>query len=186
MNAQVVVIGGGISGLACAYRLWQLGVPVTLLEADDRVGGLIGTVEQEGFLFETGPQSFQGTDSVLDLVRELGLEVDLCQADLQAPRYVVRRGRLEKLPCRRKPYCGVPCWESERGGESPQRPCGQQSRLPRKNRWRNSCGANLATRYSNISSRRLFPACMRAIPKNLACAPRSRRSKNGSERTAAS
>lgn len=98
MNPQVVVIGGGISGLACAYRLWQLGVPVTLLEADDRVGGLISTVEQEGFLFETGPQSFQGTDSVLDLIRELGLEVDLCQADPQAPRYVVRRGRLEKLP----------------------------------------------------------------------------------------
>src|SRR5277367_1224586 len=98
MNPQVVVIGGGISGLACAYRLWQLGVPVTLLEADDHVGGLIGTVEQEGFLFETGPQSFQGTDSVLDLIRELGLEVDLCQADPQAPRYVVRRGRLEKLP----------------------------------------------------------------------------------------
>src|SRR5271154_2897447 len=98
MNPQVVVIGGGISGLACAYRLWQLGVPVTLLEADDRVGGLIGTVELEGFLFETGPQSFQGTDSVLDLIRELGLEVDLCQADPRAPRYVVRRGRLEKLP----------------------------------------------------------------------------------------
>jgi oxygen-dependent protoporphyrinogen oxidase len=98
MNPQVVVIGGGISGLACAYRFWQLGVPVTLLEADERAGGLIGTVEQEGFLFETGPQSFQGTDSALDLIRELGLEVDLCQADPQAPRYVVRHGRLEKLP----------------------------------------------------------------------------------------
>ena len=98
MNPQVVVIGGGISGLACAYRFWQLGVPVILLEADDRVGGLVGTVELDGFLFETGPQSFQGTDSVLDLVRELGLEVDLCQADPRAPRYVVRHGRLRELP----------------------------------------------------------------------------------------
>ncbi len=98
MNPQVVVIGGGISGLACAYRFWQLGVPVTLLEADERAGGLIGTVEEEGFLFETGPQSFQGTDSALDLVRELGLEVDLCQADPQAPRYVMRHGRLQQLP----------------------------------------------------------------------------------------
>jgi protoporphyrinogen/coproporphyrinogen III oxidase len=98
MSPQVVVIGGGISGLACAYRLWQLGVPVTLLEADERAGGLIGTVEQEGFLFETGPQSFQGTDSALDLVRELGLESDLCQADPRAPRYVMRQGRLQELP----------------------------------------------------------------------------------------
>lgn len=98
MNTQVAVIGGGISGLACAYRLWQLGVPVTLLEAEQTAGGLIGTVQQDGFLFETGPQSFQGTDSVLDLIRELGLEVDLCQADPRLPRYVLRNGRLEKIP----------------------------------------------------------------------------------------
>jgi oxygen-dependent protoporphyrinogen oxidase len=98
MNTQVVVIGGGISGLACAYRLWQLGVPVMLLEAGDRPGGLIGTVEQGGFLFETGPQSFQGTDSMLDLVREVGIENDLYQADPRAPRYVLRNGRLEKIP----------------------------------------------------------------------------------------
>ena len=36
---QVVVVGGGISGLACAFRLMQIGVQVTLLEAADRVGG---------------------------------------------------------------------------------------------------------------------------------------------------
>jgi oxygen-dependent protoporphyrinogen oxidase len=98
MNAQVAVIGGGISGLACAYRLFQLGVPVTLLEAEEQPGGLIGTVEQDGFLFETGPQSFQGVDSLLDLVREIGLENHLCEADPRAPRYVLRRGKLEKIP----------------------------------------------------------------------------------------
>jgi protoporphyrinogen/coproporphyrinogen III oxidase len=95
---QVVVIGGGISGLACAYRLQQLGVPVTLLEACDRVGGLMGTVERDGFLFESGPQSFQGTDTLLQLVRELGLDAELCQADPRAPRYVLRNGRLQKVP----------------------------------------------------------------------------------------
>jgi len=98
MNTQVAVIGGGISGLACAYRLFTLGVPVILLEAEERVGGLIGTVEQNGFLFETGPQSFQGIDTVLDLVRDVGLENHLEQADPRAPRYVLRRGKLEKIP----------------------------------------------------------------------------------------
>ena len=98
MNTQVAVIGGGISGLACAYRLFTLGVPVILLEAEERVGGLIETVEQNGFLFETGPQSFQGIDTVLDLVRDIGLENHLEQADPRAPRYVLRRGRLEKIP----------------------------------------------------------------------------------------
>ena len=71
-SEQVVVIGGGFSGLACAFRLRQLSVPVTLLESAGHVGGLIGTVEQDGFLFESGPQSFQGTDAILDLVREAG------------------------------------------------------------------------------------------------------------------
>jgi oxygen-dependent protoporphyrinogen oxidase len=98
MNTQVAIIGGGISGLACAYRLFHLGVPVTLLEAEEQPGGLIGTVEQDGFLFETGPQSFQGIDSVLDLVREIGLENHLCEANPRAPRYVLRQGKLQKIP----------------------------------------------------------------------------------------
>lgn len=98
MNPPVVVIGAGISGLSCAYRLFQLGLPVTVLESEARVGGLIGTVEQEGFLFETGPQSFQGTDSVLDVIRDIGLENHLEQADPRAPRYVLRNGKLEKIP----------------------------------------------------------------------------------------
>ena len=95
---QVAVIGGGISGLACAYRLKQLGVQVTVVEAADRVGGLIGTIEREGFLFESGPQSFQGTDVLRGLIGQLGIEAELCQADPKAPRFVLRHGRLRKLP----------------------------------------------------------------------------------------
>jgi len=94
----VVVVGGGISGLACAFRLRQLSVPVILLESASRVGGLIGTIERDGFIFESGPQSFQGTDAVLDLIREVGVENELCQADPRAPRYVLRQGRLQKIP----------------------------------------------------------------------------------------
>jgi oxygen-dependent protoporphyrinogen oxidase len=95
---QVAVIGGGISGLACAYRLKQLGVQVTLVEAADRVGGLIGTIERDGFLFESGPQSFQGTDALLGLIEQLGIGAELREADPNAPRFVLRHGRLEKLP----------------------------------------------------------------------------------------
>jgi oxygen-dependent protoporphyrinogen oxidase len=95
---QVIVIGGGISGLACAYRLKQLGVPVILLEASARVGGLVGTIRKDGFLFESGPQSFHGTEPLIDLVGEVGVETELQQADPRAPRFVYLHGRLHKIP----------------------------------------------------------------------------------------
>jgi protoporphyrinogen/coproporphyrinogen III oxidase len=97
-SGQIVVVGGGVSGLACAVRLEQLGVPVLLLEASERVGGLLDTVEKDGFLFESGPQSFQGTELLLSLIGNLGIDGELCKADPRAPRYVLRRGRLQKIP----------------------------------------------------------------------------------------
>jgi oxygen-dependent protoporphyrinogen oxidase len=95
---SVAVVGAGISGLACAYRLRQLSIPAKLFEAQDHVGGLIGTVEKDGFLFESGPQSFQCTEFLLDLIRELGLEAELCEANPRAPRFVLRNGKLQKVP----------------------------------------------------------------------------------------
>lgn len=97
-SKQVVVIGGGISGLACAYKLQQRGVTVTLLEANDHPGGLIGTVKTDDFLFESGPQSFQGTETLLQLIHELGIEGELSKADPKAPRFVLRNGKLQKIP----------------------------------------------------------------------------------------
>ena len=95
---HVVVIGAGISGLACAYQLKRRGVGVTLLESCDHAGGLIGTVEKDGFLFESGPQSFQGTTVLLDLIQDLGLDGELLRANPRAARYVLRGGRLQEIP----------------------------------------------------------------------------------------
>jgi protoporphyrinogen/coproporphyrinogen III oxidase len=97
-SAKVAVIGAGISGLACAHRLHQLGLDVTVYESNSAAGGLIDSVQKDSLLFEAGPQSFQGTPLLLELIRELGLESQLQKADPRAPRYVLLHGRLRKVP----------------------------------------------------------------------------------------
>jgi oxygen-dependent protoporphyrinogen oxidase len=93
-----VVVGGGISGLVCAYELRQLGHSVLLLEAADRVGGVIESVHQDGFLFELGPQSVLSSDGLLDLAGRLGIGESLLKADPRAPRYILLGGRLHPVP----------------------------------------------------------------------------------------
>jgi protoporphyrinogen/coproporphyrinogen III oxidase len=95
---SAVIVGAGISGLACAWRLHKHGIRVTLLEGSSRVGGVVGSLSQNGFLFEKGPQSFLGTPAILDLVRELGIESEVVSADPRAARYILRGGRLHRVP----------------------------------------------------------------------------------------
>ncbi|HEY0187363.1 MAG TPA: phytoene desaturase family protein [Cellulomonas sp.] len=54
-TGRVVVVGGGIGGLATAALLARGGADVTLLERHDRVGGRTGTLSVDGFRFDTGP-----------------------------------------------------------------------------------------------------------------------------------
>ena len=95
---KVVIIGAGISGLACAYRLRQLGIHCLVLEAQARAGGLIATIRRNGFLFETGPQCPRFPPLVWRLVRELDLETEFIAGDAGAKRYILRNGRLNPAP----------------------------------------------------------------------------------------
>lgn len=95
---RTLVIGGGISGLICAYRLQRRGLDVLLLEESDRAGGVIGTIQQDGFQFELGPQSFLSNAALLELISSLGLDGELLRADAKAPRYVLLDGALRKVP----------------------------------------------------------------------------------------
>ncbi|HKF53534.1 MAG TPA: protoporphyrinogen oxidase, partial [Candidatus Acidoferrales bacterium] len=99
MNPRhAIIIGAGISGLACALRLRELGVSVRVLEATSRAGGLIATEQQNGFLFESGPQSFQLTPELRELIHLAGCESELLEANPQSPRYVLRGGKLRPAP----------------------------------------------------------------------------------------
>jgi oxygen-dependent protoporphyrinogen oxidase len=95
---KTVVIGGGLSGLACAFRLRQLGIQALVLEASGRAGGIVSTVRRNGFVFEAGPQCPRFPVSVWNLVRELNLESEFVAGDPKAKRYILRDGRLHLAP----------------------------------------------------------------------------------------
>jgi len=103
---DVIVIGGGLAGLAAAHRLTELAaerrapIRVTLLEAAPRVGGSIATERIDGFLVEAGADSFLTEKPwALALCRRLGLDDRLIGTrDEQRRTFVVRDGRLQPLP----------------------------------------------------------------------------------------
>ena len=74
--ARVVVVGGGFGGLASAARLAKLGHEVTLLEASPRLGGALGTVEQDGFRWDSGPTATLLPAVIRDFFRKSGRPAD--------------------------------------------------------------------------------------------------------------
>lgn len=99
---RIAVIGGGISGLAAAHRLHELlpSAQVTLFESSARLGGVLQTVERDGYLIERSADMFTTREPwALDLCQRIGLAEDLINTD---PRYrrafVVHRGRLTPVP----------------------------------------------------------------------------------------
>ncbi len=101
--SRIVVIGGGISGLTLAYRLEQLApdAEVILLERRTRTGGVIETVERDGYRVETGPNGFlDNNPATFALCQELGIAQRLVPASESARRnrFLLLDGELKKLP----------------------------------------------------------------------------------------
>jgi oxygen-dependent protoporphyrinogen oxidase len=98
LRKDAVVIGAGISGLVCAYRLKSLGVDALLLEKSDNAGGVMRSEIIDGYLIERGPNSSQGTEELLALVEELGITNEMAEGDPKAPAYVYFKGQLHPVP----------------------------------------------------------------------------------------
>jgi oxygen-dependent protoporphyrinogen oxidase len=99
-KTTVAIIGGGISGLSAALALHKQKVPYLVLEAGERLGGVIRTERRDGFLLEGGPDSMlaQKPEGVA-LCRELGLGERLVPTNPdQRAVYVLHRRRLQPLP----------------------------------------------------------------------------------------
>jgi protoporphyrinogen/coproporphyrinogen III oxidase len=100
---KIVIVGGGISGLALAFRLEQLSpnIEVTLIEKESRPGGTVWTSQQDGFQIELGPNGFlDNKPSTLVLCKDLGLEDKLVPASEAAGRnrFIYLKKKLRRLP----------------------------------------------------------------------------------------
>ena len=103
---RLVIVGGGIAGLATAYYAQQaaaehdLPLAITLVEREAHLGGKIVTDRPDGFVIEGGPDSFITQKPwALQLCRELGLEERLIGTnDARKAVYVLRGGRLRRMP----------------------------------------------------------------------------------------
>ena len=100
---RIVIVGGGVSGLALAYRLQQRlpAAEVMVLEREPRLGGKVGTLQLDGFRVEAGPNGFLDTNpATLNLCRELGIGDRLTAASEAAGRnrFLFLKGKLRMLP----------------------------------------------------------------------------------------
>jgi len=101
-SETVLIVGGGISGLAAAYYLGKAGIRSTIIEKANRLGGLIKTDRVQGCELEAGPDSYLSTKTaVAELAQELGggLSQKIIGSNDEARRiFVVRNGKLTPMP----------------------------------------------------------------------------------------
>ena len=100
MTSQVLVLGAGLSGLACAFDLARAGRDVKVLEAAPRAGGVVGTTERDGYRFEMGPHTLQASsESFRRLCGDLEIAERLIASRPEArERYLWHKGSLRALP----------------------------------------------------------------------------------------
>ncbi|WP_462280838.1 protoporphyrinogen oxidase [Salinivirga cyanobacteriivorans] len=96
---DVVIIGAGITGLTLAFYLQKAGKKVTIIDQSDHVGGVIQTKQENGFIFETGPNT--GVLSTPELVElfEDNSEAELETANSDSKnRWILKNNHFHAIP----------------------------------------------------------------------------------------
>jgi oxygen-dependent protoporphyrinogen oxidase len=112
-KVDVLIIGGGISGLASAWWLARSGLSVEVWEANQRPGGKIMSTRQDGYLTERAASMVLNfRPEVAELVRDAGLESAKTSRlpAAEARRYLLQQGRLNLLPMRLGAMVASPLW----------------------------------------------------------------------------
>lgn len=97
---SIAILGGGVTGLAAAYELQQVGHKATIFEASPRIGGVIETIIQDGFLAECGPNTLLETSPRIGkLINDLGLDSRKRYANPEMKnRYIIKGAKPVAMP----------------------------------------------------------------------------------------
>ncbi|MCF6342741.1 MAG: FAD-dependent oxidoreductase, partial [Bacteroidales bacterium] len=100
LNTDVLIIGAGLTGLSCAHYLAQKNRDFLVVDKKAEAGGVIGTAHENGFTYETGPNTgVISHPEVADLFDDLKDLMTLELADEKAEkRYVLKNGKWVALP----------------------------------------------------------------------------------------
>lgn len=94
IQKDVIIIGAGLTGLTLAFYLKRAGKTVAVIEKAKRTGGVIQSHAEDGFLFESGPNTgVLSYPEVVELFDDLNGQAKLITADPEAKRRLIWKGK---------------------------------------------------------------------------------------------
>ncbi|MDF1570769.1 MAG: protoporphyrinogen oxidase [Bacteroidales bacterium] len=100
IEADSIIVGAGLTGLTVAFYLARAGQKVVVLEKTDHIGGVIRTIHQDGFIFETGPNTgVYSSPELVSLFDDLeGTAVPEFANAKGKQRWIWKKGQWHALP----------------------------------------------------------------------------------------
>ena len=94
IHKDIVIIGAGLTGLTLGHYLKKAGFSVTIIEKENRTGGVINSYREKGFLFESGPNTgVLSHPEVVELFEELENHCKLITANPEAKKRYIWKGK---------------------------------------------------------------------------------------------
>ncbi len=99
-KTDVTIIGAGLTGLSLAFFLQEKGISVVVVEKQNRAGGVMQTLEQDGFIYESGPNTgIIARGEVAELFKVLAPDCHIELANPQSKnRWILKKGKWEPIP----------------------------------------------------------------------------------------
>lgn len=97
-NIDYTIIGAGLTGLTLAFYLKRAGKKVLVIEKDSKTGGVINTIEEKGFVYETGPNTgVIGSTELVELFDDLGIKPEIANPKAKY-RWIWKGNKWRPLP----------------------------------------------------------------------------------------